>query len=87
MIKKFFLKSKKWLLDDCSIVPNDIKKIKKILLELISNTTILNIKFYSMKLPATEILQNLQGTKQMRGLDNVEYGIAIIANKLAASAL
>ena len=37
------------------------RKIKKIFLELISNTKIFYIKFCSMYLPATKILPNLQG--------------------------
>ena len=37
------------------------KNIKKIFLELISNTKIFNIKFYSMIFPTIEILPNLQG--------------------------
>ena len=61
-------------MDDCGIVPND-KKIKKIFLELISNTKIFNIKFCRMKLSTIKILSNLQGeTRQRGGLDNVEYG-------------
>ena len=57
------------MLDDCSIVPNDIKKFKKIFLELISHTKILNIKFYSMKLSMTKILLNLQGGLDKGGGD------------------
>ena len=40
------------------------RKIKKIYLEVISNTKIFYIKFSSMKLPTTKILPNLQGTGQ-----------------------
>ena len=48
-------------------------KIKKIFFEVISNTKILFIKFYSMKLPTTKILPNFQrGTRQRRGLDKLE---------------
>ena len=37
------------------------RKIKRIFLEVISNTKTFNIKFCSMKLPTTKILPNLQG--------------------------
>ena len=40
------------------------RKIKKIFLEVISNTKIFYIKFCLMKLPTTKILPNLQ-----KGLD------------------
>ena len=36
------------------------RKIKKIFLEVISNTKIFNIKFCSIKLPTIQILINLQ---------------------------
>ena len=42
---KFFKKVAGWLFDDCSIAPNE-KKIKKIFLEVISNTRIFNINFF-----------------------------------------
>ena len=58
------------MLDDCGIVPMK-RKIKKIFLEVISNTKIFNIKFCSMKLTMIKILPNLQG------LDNAEYGSRI----------
>ena len=45
------------------------RKIKKIFLELVSNTNIFNIKFCSINMPTTKILSNLQG-----GLHNIEYG-------------
>ena len=35
-------------------------KIKKIFIEVISNTKVLYIKFCSMKLPTTKVLPNLQ---------------------------
>ena len=41
-------------------------KIKKIFLEVISNTKIFNIKNCSIKLPTTNIMPNLQGTGQRR---------------------
>ena len=43
------------------------RKIKKIFLELFSNTKIFNIKFCSMKLPTTKILPNLQGELEKGG--------------------
>ena len=48
------------MFDDCGLVPNE-KKIKKIFLEVISNTKIFNIKLCSIKLPTTKIFPNLQG--------------------------
>ena len=30
-----------------------------------------------MKLPTTKIFPNLQGTKQRKGVDNVEYDISV----------
>ena len=44
------------------------RKIKKIFLELISNTKIFSIKFCSMKLQTAKILPNLQ-----RGLDKGDW--------------
>ena len=52
------------------------RKIKKVLFEIISNTKILSINF-SMKLPTTKILPDLQGIRQ-GGLENVEYGNFLI---------
>ena len=53
------------------------RKIKKFFLDLISNTKILNISFFLLKLPTTKILQNLQGNKH-RGLDSIKYGIYFV---------
>ena len=36
------------------------RKVKKIFLEVISNNKIFYLKFYSMKLPTTKFLPNLQ---------------------------
>ena len=49
-------------------------KIKNISLEVISNTKIFYIKFWSMKLLTTKILPNLQGgLDKGRRRDKVEY--------------
>ena len=58
-----------WLFDDCGIGPNE-KKIKKVFLEVISNTKILNLNF-KMKLPTFKICQThredeTKGTWQLR---------------------
>ena len=53
------------------------RKIKKIILELIYKTKNFNIKFYSMKLPTTKILPNLQRLDKGR-LDDVEYCMLVI---------
>ena len=42
------------------------RKLKKIFLEVISNTKIIYIKFVLMKLPTIKILPNLQGIGQRR---------------------
>ena len=49
------------MFDYCGIITNE-KKLKKIFFEVITNTKI--IKIFSMKLPTTKILSNLQGTRQ-----------------------
>ena len=74
LMRQIFKKVTEWLFDDCSIAPNE-KKIKKIFLDLFSNTKILNIKFCSMIFPKTKILQNLQGTgqRQIRYIDIIIY--------------
>ena len=60
LMRKIFHKSN-WMIAVSYLMK---RKIKKIFLELISNTKIFNIKFCSMKLPTTEILPNLQGTRR-----------------------
>ena len=46
------------------------RKIKKIFFEVISNSKIFNIIFFSTKLSTTKIFPNLQGgTRQRGGLD------------------
>ena len=49
------------------------RKIKKIFFEVISNSKIFNIIFFSTKLSTTKILPNLQGTRKRGGLDKVKY--------------
>ena len=56
LIRKFFQKSN-WMIAVSYLMK---RKIKKIFLELISDTKIFNIKFLLMKLSTTKILPNLQ---------------------------
>ena len=55
------------------------RKIKKNYFIVISNIKTFSKKLCLTKFPTTKILPNLQGTRQRRGLDNVEYGILIIS--------
>ena len=57
LTRKFFHKSN-WIIAVSYLMK---RKIKKIFLELISNTKNFNIKFCLMKLPTTEIFPNSQG--------------------------
>ena len=63
LMRKIFLKSN-WMIVVSYLMK---RKIKKIFLEVISNTKIFYIKFCLMKLPTTKILPNLQGTRQRGG--------------------
>ena len=54
----FFLKNSNWMMTAVSYMIK--RKIKKIFLEVISNSKIFNIKFYLMKLLTNKIFQNLQ---------------------------
>ena len=49
----------KWLFDDCSIIPNE--KIKKIFLEVISNTKIFNMKFCKWSYQRPRFCQTYRG--------------------------
>ena len=71
LMRNFFQKSNKMIAVSYIVK----RKIKKIFFEVISNSKILNIIFFSTKLSTTKIFPNLQGgTRQRGGLDSVEYG-------------
>ena len=62
----FFPQKSNWMIAVSYLMKS---KIKKIFIEVISNTKIFYMKFCSMKLPTTKILSNLQVR-----MGNVEYG-------------
>ena len=65
-----------WLFDDCSIIPNQ-KKIKKIILEVISNTKNFQHKILLNEITTTNIIPNSLGTRE-RETGQLEYGILFV---------
>ena len=65
LMRKFSKKQLNELSDDWGIVPNE-KKNEEDFSWSNFYTKILCLKFYPIKLPTTEILSNLQGTRQRR---------------------
>ena len=74
LMRKFFHKSN-WMIAVSYLMKRKIKKF----FDVISNTKIFNIKFFSMKLPTNKILPKLKGTRQGGGTG--QYRIRYIRYK------